>query len=92
MSEAVELHDPNSASVPYSLDWTDYLDTLTISSSSWAISPSGPTINGSATASPITTIRVTGGTLGQIYQLTNTVTFSDGSTDDRSITLRAWNQ
>jgi phage baseplate assembly protein gpV len=79
MSSNIE-QTPNER-LDWSIDWTTRgLGSNTISSSSWAASSpdvtlSSPSVNVENT---ITTIYVTGGTPGQIYTITNTVTVSGG--------------
>lgn len=78
----------------FGFDWDDgWLGTNeTISSSSWAIGPSGPTlsstsVNGGSTVTSVT-VAVTSAHANSTYQLTNTIVSSNGITDARAITLR----
>lgn len=56
--------------------WTAYLsDGDHVSTSSWSVSPSGPTLSGATTTGNWTTsVKISGGTSGVIYNLINTVT------------------
>ena len=76
----------------FGMDWTAWLAEATISSSSWAIYPTsgGPALSGAEFSSPDTKILVaaTSAHFGQVYQLVNTITDSDGETGVRAITLR----
>jgi len=84
----VYLIDPD-ASLDYGHDWTDWLVAGdTISSSTWAITPTGPTLTNSTNDTTSTTVWVEGCTAGVTYTLTNHVTTDDGREDDRSLTLR----
>ena len=85
-------HDPD-ATTPRGFDWTDWLaeigSTETISSSSWASTPSGLTLTSGSivTGSLKTQIKIAGGTLGVEYIVTNSVITSSGYHDDRSFRL-----
>ncbi len=58
----------------FSLDWTSDIAGETLLTSVWAV-PAGITLVSNAfTAAGLVTFRVTGGTEGQVYRLTNTVT------------------
>lgn len=78
-------HDPAS-NLDYGLNWLDWLAGDTIVSSNWAASDdldlSQSEINGA-----VTSTYVTGGTVGNDYRLTNTVTTQAGRTGVRSLTL-----
>ena len=84
------LKDPSAANWPRGIDWTDYLAEIgaseTISSSTWTISPSGLTEASSSivTGSKKTQIRLSSGTAGVRYTVTNTITTSSGVVDERS--------
>lgn len=91
MSEVVRIQDP-AETLDYSLDWTAFLGTDTISSSAWAISPTGPVLSGPQVVGRVTTIIVSGLVFPQIYRLTNTVITAAGRTSDRSIVIRCINQ
>ena len=83
--------DPDET-LDYDLEWakTDdsWLDTDTIASSSWAISPAGPTLTGEANTTTTATVFVGSATLGETYRLTNTIITAAGRTADRTVTLR----
>lgn len=76
------------------LDWPityTLADGETISSSTWAVSPTGELAIkvGSDTISGLTTSAiVTGGTLGKVYEVTNTILTNQSRTDVRTITFR----
>jgi hypothetical protein len=84
------LKDPDAAAWPKGIDWTDYLaeigDSETISSSDWAITPTGLTEDAASivTGSKKTQIKLSGGTVGVKYTVTNSIVTSSGVEDDRS--------
>lgn len=79
--------DPASIE-PQGVDWTDYLAELstTISSSTYAVSPSGLTLSGATIAAGNlkTQVTLSGGTLGIKYTVTNQIMTATGVTDERS--------
>ena len=84
------LKDPGSR-VDYAIEWLPYLAGQTIEASQWTVDPaeqdglaiSDPRGDGSRTAASFT-----GGIVGQVYRVSNRVTLSDGTIDERSICLR----
>ena len=92
MAVATHVKDP-LAIRDYQLDWSTYLAGAdTISSASWSVSPSGPTIVTSSNTTTTTTARVSGGTAGTEYTLTCHVVLASGQEDDRSITIQIQDQ
>lgn len=85
----VFLKDPGAA-LDYTVDWGQgYLQSgETVSTSIWSIFPSDMTQSAASNTASAATITVQGGTSGQIYQLTNRITTSQGRTDERSISVR----
>lgn len=61
---------------------------VTISSQTWATSPSGPTFAGEAISGSTTSARIVGGTDGTDYTITNTATLSDSQVLQQVFTLR----
>ncbi len=88
---AIFLKDPG-ALVDYAVDWSaGYLAGATIAESTWAIEPGG------SGAVSVAETRVdggraiailSGGQSGIVYHVTNRVTFSDSSSDERVLVLR----
>lgn len=77
-------HAPD-ANLDYGFVWT--LDTgETITNSSWAAT-TGITLSNLQVNVTTTSVFAAGGTIGQLYQLTNTIVTSLGKTDSRTITL-----
>jgi len=82
------LKDPN-ASLDYRIDWSDWLGTDTISTSTWTVSPAGGlTLGSSSVAAKTATTFLSGGTAGQVVRVTNRITTAIGRIDDRSFNVR----
>jgi hypothetical protein len=60
----------------------------TISASTWAVAPTGPTLSGEAASTTATSVLITACTHGKIYSLTNRVTTAAGRIGERTITIR----
>lgn len=82
--------DPQ-AKLPYTLDWAQWLSQLagavTITSSTWTVQV-GITKDSDTNTSLTTTVRLSGGTIGVDYEVTNHVVLSDGSEDERTILIQ----
>ena len=85
----VKLKDPQSV-VDFGFDWsTSYLAAgETISTSTWAATPSGLGLGTATNTTSQASTFTSGGTAGQIYRLTNTITTSLSRTVDRTIQIR----
>jgi hypothetical protein len=68
----------------YSIDWSDWLGDLTITTSVWSV-PAGITKDDDDKTDNSTLITLSGGTWATIYELENTITASDGSVETRVI-------
>ena len=69
-------------------DWNEWLDDgETISNSQFIVSV-GITVDSESNTTKTSTVWLSGGTAGQVYQVTNRIATSGGRTDDRSITIR----
>jgi hypothetical protein len=78
-------HDPNNKDL-YRIDWSDWLleNEETISASQWII-PSDLTSEAEAFSDTAATIKISGGTEGEKYTLTNRITTAiNGLVQDRS--------
>lgn len=75
----------------FTQDWSDWLDTETISTSTWAVTPTATTA-GATNTTTTATVKLSACSHGQVYQLTNTITTSGGQTAQRSITVRGIQQ
>lgn len=80
------LKDPN-AILDYTVDWSDWLDTDTIATSTWVL-PSELTNVSDAKTGTTSTVFLSGGTLGKTHQVVNRITTVLGRTDDRTIKIR----
>lgn len=87
MALAVVLKDPEET-LTAAMDWSARLDSgVTISTSTWTL-PAGLTRVADAISGTTTTILLSGGTAGEDYLCTNTITTSDSQTLQRSGPLR----
>ena len=80
------VHDPE-ANLDYSVDWTDWIGTDTISSVTWTV-PTGLTKGIQTKTDTIATVWISGGTAGTSYSVECKITTAGGRTDERTITLR----
>lgn len=79
--------DPN-ATLPYSIDWgANWLGSDTIADSSWTV-PAGLTQVSSSFTTKIATVVISGGTIGQSYDLVNRITTALGYIDERTLTIQ----
>lgn len=69
-----------------SLDWSDWLGALTISSSTWIV-PAGITNEADTSNTQSTFIKLSGGTWGETYELSNTIT-AGTETETRQLLVR----
>lgn len=76
--------DP-SAIVDFEIDWSAWLGTDTISSSTWTAT--GLTIASSTNTTTSATVWLSGGTIGAAYIVTNQIVTVGGRTDQRSLLI-----
>jgi hypothetical protein len=85
------LKDPQSR-VDYAVDWGDaYLQGQTIVGSGWTVVPleeDGLEIEAESFSLTRASARISGGVAGHVYSVSNQVALSDGTLDERSLTLR----
>lgn len=75
--------DPD-ALLDYATDWSSWLDTGdTIASSLWVV-PAGLTITAQSHTTTGATVWLSGGTLGERYEVVNRITTAQGRIEDRS--------
>ena len=86
MNVAVYPKEP-TAVTDYEIDWSDWLNGRTISTSTWALE-SGLTNQADSHTSTTTLIRISGGAWTQELTATNTITTNTSETEVRSITLQ----
>ena len=86
------VKDPD-ATLDYSIDWSPWLDGDLITASDWVAEAGLTIVPGSKTyTDTVTTVYVSGGTAGQEYELTNTISTQGSRTDERTITIRFRNR
>ena len=79
--------DPNAV-LDYSVEWSKWLAGDQIATSEWSASDSSlETADDSITATR-TTVWLSGGTVGQLYTVTNRITTAGGRTDERSFMVQ----
>lgn len=76
----------SGATLDYRIDWSAWLDTDTIATSTWSADP-GITKQADFHDSHAATVWLSGGTAGQSYTVTNTITTADGRTEQRALTI-----
>lgn len=76
---------PN-AILDHGIDWSDWLDHDTISTSSWSAAAGITVASSTKTASAAYCVVTAGATPGS-YDVTNTITTSQGRTDSRTIRI-----
>lgn len=84
------IKDPD-AKKDYAVDWSDWLDEDTISTSTWEADDDGITVEDDpapANTGTVTTVWLSGGTVGERYEITNHIVTSAGREDDRTIEIR----
>ena len=83
------IKDPD-AILDYGFDWSDWLRSATIASSTW--SATGLTIEASSKTDTETVAIISGGSAGQTYTATNHIVTDTGLADGRSLTLSVVNR
>lgn len=79
--------DPDEV-LDYEINWSDRLDGDTISSSTWILPDDGVEKESDTSTTTATTIWLSGGTLGETYELTNRVVTAGGRTMDQSVRIK----
>ena len=85
------LKDPASR-IDYAIEWLPSLGGQAIAASQWIVAPAeagGLAIEEERFDAARTAATIGGGVAGHVYSLSNRVTLSDGTIEERSITLRA---
>lgn len=92
MTHYYQAKAPNEV-LDYSLDWSDFLTGgERITSSTWAVNPTGLTTSYSSNTTAATTITLSSGSHGETYYCKNTIV-TDGSpnrTGVRTVILKVW--
>lgn len=86
MPRAFEKGDDES--LIYGIDWTDWLDTDAISTSSWTI-PDGIVNEGDQHSTTIARVQISGGTVGETYEVVNIITTATSNeTAERTLKIK----
>ena len=92
---AIFLKDP-MAVIDFAIDWSaNGPADRTITESVWAVAPggNGAVVVEAAVRDPQRSVAtLSGGAPGQLYHVTNHVTFSDGRSDERTLVVRVEDQ
>jgi len=80
------IKDPDAV-LDYPMNWADWLDGDTISTSTWTV-PDGITKDSDSKTTSATTIWLSGGTAGLDYTLINHIVTAAGREDDRTIIIK----
>ena len=80
------MKDPD-AILDYSIDWSAWLGSDTISTSSWSV-PTGITKVSDSKTTTVTTIWLSGGTEGPTYAVVNHIKTAAGREDDRTLYIK----
>lgn len=78
--------DPDSV-LDYAQDWSAWLDTDAITESSWSAA-TGITVDSDSFTDTVSTVWLSGGTIGVSYIVTNHITTAGGRKEDRSIKIK----
>lgn len=85
------LKDPDAV-LDYIFNWAEWLATGETISSSTVTVPAGITKDSESNTTNTATVWLSGGTEGERYVITNSITTNQGRTDDRSMTIRVSNR
>lgn len=82
--------NPNEA-IRYGFDWVDWLEAETIATSAWSFDVVGLTTDTETSDTTSSAIKLSGGDVGIVYTVTNTVTTNTGQIKEEcfKITIRA---
>lgn len=86
MSLTWPFKDPDEV-LDYQLDWSARLAGDTIATSTWIV-PAAITKDSDSNTTTTTTIWLSGGTLGDLVEITNRITTAAGRTMDQSVRLK----
>ena len=79
--------DPN-AKLDYTINWTQWLGTDTITDSAWEVSSTELIIENNSSDNTTTTVWLSAGLAGQVYIVTNRITTTSGRIQDQSFRLK----
>jgi len=75
----------------YSVDWSNELGVDTINGSTWTLE-SGITNDGDSYTDSVSTIDLSGGTLGKAYEMTNNITTAGGDIYEKKLYIKVQDQ
>lgn len=88
---AIFVKDP-AAVIDYAVDWSaGYLVGQDVAQSLWAVAPAeagGVIVEAATQTAGKTVATLSGGIVGHVYRITNTVRFSDSRSDERTLVVR----
>ena len=87
---ALFTKDPD-ATLDYRVEWSSWLDTDTIATSTWTVESGITTVSDSNTTT-VATIWLSGGTAGEEYEVANLITTAAGRIDERTLTIKVANK
>ena len=79
--------DPN-AKLDYTINWTQWLDTDTITASGWKVSSPELIIESDSNTNISTTVWLSAGLVGQVYTVTNRISTALGRLQEQSFRLK----
>ena len=79
------IKDPGAV-LDYVVDWSVWLGTDTIATSTWTVG-TGLTQASASNTTTMATCWLSGGTAGQSYSATNRIVTAGGRTDERTLTI-----
>ena len=86
MALAFPNKDPNEV-LDYQIDWTLRLAGDTISTSTWTV-PAGITKDSDSNTTTAATVWLSGGTLGETYELLNRIVTAGARTMDQTVKIK----
>jgi hypothetical protein len=78
--------DPDEV-LDYEIDWSARLVTDTISTSTWTV-PTGITEESDSNTTKTTTVWLSGGTIGEGYEILNRIVTAGGRTFDQTVKIK----
>jgi hypothetical protein len=85
MEDKTKIKDPDSV-LDYAFDWTEWLGTDNISTSSWTVPLGLAEVTNTKTAKTAT-VWLSGGTAGSRYIITNQITTAAGRIENQSMVI-----
>lgn len=86
MPRANFIKDPDAV-LDYEIDWTEWLDGDAIQTATWHDPTDGLTVVRSSTTNTVSTVWLSGGTVGATAKVTCRVVTNGGRTEDRTLSL-----